>query len=262
MLKWAGALVAAYLALCALLYFAQRSLLYFPDTRRVAPQDAGFVDATEHELKTADGERVLVWHIAPKGGKPVVLYFHGNGGSLAYRRERFIALEQAGFGLVALSYRGYGGSSGTPSEEGLIADARAAYEFALARYPASQIALWGESLGGAVAIALAAEKPVARIVLEAPFTSVEELASSIYWFVPVRLLLKDRFRSDLRVAKVKAPVLILHGVQDRVVPFRYGERLFSLIPGEKKLVKFDDGDHNDLDRFGATKTAMEFLQGR
>jgi fermentation-respiration switch protein FrsA (DUF1100 family) len=254
------AAISIYLALLAFLYFAQRSLLYFPDTRRVAPEDAGFADVTEHELKTADGERVIVWHLAPKDGKPVILYFHGNGGSLAYRRDRFIALQDAGFGLVALSYRGYGGSSGRPNEEGLIADARASYEFALARYPAAQVALWGESLGSAVAIALAAEKPVARIVLESPFTSVEELASSIYWFVPVRLLLKDRFRSDLRIARVKAPVLILHGVEDRVVPFRYGERLFSLIPGEKKLVKFDDGDHNDLDRFGATKSAMEFLQ--
>jgi fermentation-respiration switch protein FrsA (DUF1100 family) len=262
MKTFAVAAVAAYLALVALLYFAQRSLLYFPDPRRVAPQDAGFVDATEHELKSADGERILVWHLAPKDGKPVILYFHGNGGSLAYRRERFIALEQAGFGLVALSYRGYGGSSGSPSEDGLIEDARAAYEFALARYPAARIALWGESLGGAVAIALAAERPVARLVLESPFTSVEELASAIYWFVPVRLLLKDRFRSDLRIAKVKASVLVLHGVNDRVVPIRYGERLYSLIPGEKKFVKFETGDHNDLDRFGATKAAMAFLLTR
>src|SRR6202030_3138165 len=138
--------------------------------------------------------------------------------------ERFTRLITDGIGIVAVEYRGYAGSSGSPSERGLIADAEAAYAFAAERYPAKQLVLWGESLGSGVAVALAAEKPVGRVILEAPFTSAADVAAEHYWFLPVRLLMKDQFRSDLRIDKVSAPVMILHGVKDQVVPFRQGER--------------------------------------
>ncbi len=121
-----------------------------------------------------------------------------------------------------LSYRGYGGSDGKPTEDGLIADARAAYDFARATYPDAKLVLWGESLGTGVAVALAAEKDVAAVILEAPFTSTADVAFSAYPFVPVRLLMKDQFRSDERIGKVKAPVLVMHGARDRIVPFRSG----------------------------------------
>ena len=114
-------------------------------------------------LTASDGERSVAWHVAPRDGKPVILYFHGNGGALRYRVERFRRLIRDGVGLVALEYRGYGGTSGTPTEAGLIADAEAAYAFAAARYPAQQLVFWGESLGSGVAVALAAEKPVGRV---------------------------------------------------------------------------------------------------
>ena len=123
---------------------------------------------------------------------------------------------------MALSYRGYAGSTGRPTEAGLIADARAAYDFAVKRYGAERIVLWGESLGTGVALALAAERPVARIVLEAPFLSAVDIAAGVYPYVPVRWLMKDQFRSDLRVAKVTAPVLVLHGDRDNVVPISSG----------------------------------------
>ena len=142
----------------------------------------------------------------PQEGKPVHLYFHGNGGSLRHRLERFRALTADGSGLVALSYRGYGGSSGHPTEDGLITDADTAYDFATARYPPERIVLWGESLGTGVAVALAADKPVGRVILQSPFTSTADIAAARYWYVPVRLLMKDQFRSDLRIAKVTAPV--------------------------------------------------------
>src|SRR5215813_9421106 len=148
--------VVVYLALVAVMYFAQRSLMYFPESRRTAPTQAGLPEAEEVVLDTADGERVIVWHIPPRGDRPVILYFHGNGGALRYRVDRYRALTQDGTGLVLLSYRGYGGSTGTPTEAGLMADAEAAYAFAAARYPAKQIVLWGESLGTAIAVALAA----------------------------------------------------------------------------------------------------------
>src|SRR5262245_49492347 len=135
-LKWM--LITAlvfYCGMVALLYLTQRSLQYFPERFRTSPAAAGLPQADEVVLDTADGERVIVWHVPPRGEKPVVLYFHGNGASLRWRSERFRTLTADGTGLVALSYRGYGGSSGSPTETGLIDDALAAYAFAAARYP-------------------------------------------------------------------------------------------------------------------------------
>ena len=220
MLKWFLGAVVLYGGFVALLYVMQRSLQYFPERQRTSPSAAGLSEADEEELDTSDRERVIAWHVAPREGRPVFLYFHGNGGSLRLRNERFRALIADGSGLVALSYRGYGGSSGLPTEPGLFEDAAAAYAFAIARYPAERIVVWGESLGSAVAIALAADKPVGRIVLEAPFTSAADVGARHYRFVPVRLFMKDQFRSDLRVGKVTAPVLVVHGENDFVVPVR------------------------------------------
>ncbi len=127
----------------------------------------------------------------------------------ALREERFRDLVDDGSGLVALSYRGYCGSSGRPTEKGLIEDAKATYTFAVGHYPAERLVLWGESLGSALAIALAAENPVGCLVLEAPFTSAVDVGARQYWFVPLRLLMSDQFRSDLWVGKVRAPVLVV-----------------------------------------------------
>ena len=260
--KWTFIVAATgYLTLTALVYFAQRSLLYFPERVRTAPADAGFPEAQEVWLNPADGERVIAWHVPPRGDNPVVIYFHGNGGSIRLRVGRFRKIAAAGVGLVGVSYRGYGGSTGTPTEEGLIEDARAAYAFAAERDP-GRIALWGESLGTGVAVALAAEKPVTHLILDAPYTSTVDIAAALYWFMPVRLLMKDQFRSDLRIGQVKAPVLILHGDGDDIIPIRYGERLLAMAPGEKHMVRYAGGYHMDLDRFGATDEALKFLGAR
>src|SRR5499426_3187732 len=250
-----------YGAFVALLYVAQRSLQYFPERFRTAPAVAGLPEAEEVVLDTSDGERVIVWHVPPRGQKPVVLYFHGNGASLRWRVDRFRTLTADGTGLVALSYRGYGGSSGSPTEPGLISDASAAYAFALTRYPPARIVLWGESLGSGVAVALAAEKPVGHMVLEAPFTSAVDVGAGRYWFVPVRLLMKDQFRSDLRIGKVTAPVLVMHGERDRIVPIVLGERLYALINAPKRFVRFPDAGHNDIGA-RAVAAAREFLGER
>jgi fermentation-respiration switch protein FrsA (DUF1100 family) len=257
-LKWTFIVAAGYFALAALMFFVQRSLMYFPETARTAPADAGFPAAQEVWLDSADGERVIAWHVPPRGDSPIALYFHGNGGSLRLRAGRFQRIVAAGAGLVALSYRGYGGSTGKPTEAGLIADARAAYDYAAARYP-GRIAVWGESLGTGVAIALAAEKPVTHVILDAPYTSTVDVGADHYWFLPVRLLMMDQFRSDQRIGNVKAPVLILHGDADDIIPIKYGERLLAMMPGEKRLVRFAGGRHGDLDRLGAADEALKFL---
>jgi fermentation-respiration switch protein FrsA (DUF1100 family) len=250
-----------YGALVALLYVTQRAIQYFPERFRTAPAAAGLPQAQEVVLDTADGERVIVWHVPPRGNKPVVLYFHGNGGSLRMRVDRFRDLTADGSGLVALSYRGYGGSSGAPTEAGLAADALAAYAFTTARYPAEHIVLWGESLGSGVAVALAAEMPVGWLILQSPFTSAADVGAQRYWFVPVRLLMKDQFHSDLRIGKVTAPVLVLHGERDDVVPIALAERLYSLINAPKRFVRFAQIGHND---FGtqAVEAAKQFIGER
>jgi uncharacterized protein len=261
MLTWIAIIaLCLYAGFAAMLYLTQRSLMYFPETAHTRPAQVGLPEAEEVALTASDGVKVMAWHVAPRDGKPVILYFHGNGGALRYRVERFRKLIAAGIGLVALEYRGYGGNEGSPSEQGLIADANAAYTFA-ARYPVQQIVVWGESLGSGVAVALAADKPVGRVILEAPFTSAEAVGAGHYWYMPVRLLMKDQFRSDRRIAKVTAPLMIMHGVHDQTVPYAMGERLFDLANKPKHFVRFLDGGHEDLDANGALDAVGRFLAG-
>src|ERR1700716_1806201 len=180
-LKWLLIVVsAAYACGLVVLFLVQRSFLFpIPTAARTAPQAAGFPEAEEHLLTTTDGEKVIVWHVPAKPGHAVVIYFPGNGDFLAGLVGHFRAITSDGTGLVALSYRGYAGSSGRPSEQGLLWDAAAAYAFATARYSTDRIVLWGFSLGSGVAVAVAAEQPVGKLILEAPFTSIADLAASL-----------------------------------------------------------------------------------
>jgi fermentation-respiration switch protein FrsA (DUF1100 family) len=258
-LKWLLVLAVLYGGLVALMYVFQRALMYFPDARRTLPAQAGLPQAEEITLTSSDGETLIAWHVAPRAGKPVVLYFHGNGGALNLRVERFHWLIADGTGLVALSYRGYGGSTGRPSEQGLIRDAIAAYDFAVKRYAPARIVLWGESLGTAVAIALAADHKVGGLMLDAPFTSAADVGAAVYPFVPVRWLIKDPFRSDLRIAHVSAPILIRHGERDWVVPIRFGEQLFALAREPKRFLRVPEAGHEDLDEHGSAEAVKKFL---
>ena len=249
---YAGGLVA--------LFFAQRSFLFpVPTVARTSPQQAGFSEAEEHMLDTADGEKVIVWHVPARPGHPVVLYFHGNGDFLAGFFGRFHDLIADGTGVVALSYRGYAGSSGHPSERGLFSDAAAAYAFTIARYDAARIVVWGFSLGTGVAVALAADKPVGRLILEAPYTSTADVAASLFWYMPVHLVMRDQFRSDERIGRVTVPLLIMHGERDPAIPIRFGERLFALAREPKQFVRFPEGGHENLQNFGAIETARHFI---
>jgi uncharacterized protein len=258
--KWFLVIVViGYGGLLALMYVFQRKLMYFPDAARTPPAQAGLPQAEEVRLTSSDGEKLIAWHVAPRAEKPVVIYFQGNGGALDLRVGRFHWLIEDGTGLLALSYRGYGGSSGSPSEAGLIRDAVAAYDFAAARYAPARLVLWGESLGTAVSIALAAEHKVGGLILDAPFTSAADVGAAAYPFVPVRWLIRDSWRSDRRIARVHAPILVLHGARDRVVPVRFGERLFALASEPKRMLRFPQGNHVDLDDHGAMEAVRSFI---
>jgi uncharacterized protein len=141
----------------------------------------------------------------------------------------------------------------------LLWDAAAAYAFTAARYSADRIVLWGFSLGSGVAVALAAEQPVGKLILEAPYTSIADLAASLLPVMPVRWLLRDQFHSDERIAGVAAPLLIMHGGLDTTIPIAFGERLFALAHEPKQFVRFPEGGHNDLDNYGAIETARHFI---
>src|SRR5713226_4921380 len=260
-LKWLVVLASVgYLGGLVVLFFVQRALLFpIPQTVRTSPEAAGFPEAEEHFLTTADGERVIVWHVPAKPGHAVVIYFAGNGDFLAGLAGRFRAINSDGTGLVALSYRGYAGSSGRPSEQGLLQDAAAAYAFTSARYGADRIVAWGFSIGSGVAVALAADQPVGKLILEAPYTSIADIAAAAFPILPVRWLLRDQFHSDERIAGVTAPLLIMHGGQDSTISIAFGERLFALAHEPKQFVRFPEGGHNDLDNYGAIETARHFI---
>jgi fermentation-respiration switch protein FrsA (DUF1100 family) len=264
-LKWLLIVVAVgYFGALAVLFFKQRSMLFpIPTVARVAPAAAGLPEAEEHVLTTADGERIIVWHIPAKPGHPVILYFPGNGDFLAGRVSRFRAMTSDGTGLVVLSYRGYAGSSGFPSEWGILQDAAAAYGFTSARYAAESIVVWGFSLGTGVAVALAADQKIGKLILEAPYTSTVDIAGALplLRLVPVRLLMRDQFHSDQRIARVIVPLLVMHGDRDPVIPITAGERLFALAHEPKQFVRFAGGGHDNLDSFGAIETVRQFIDG-
>ncbi|MBU6464491.1 MAG: alpha/beta hydrolase [Bradyrhizobium sp.] len=226
---------------------------------RKAGTTAGFPEAEEHILTTGDGEKVIIWYVPAKPGHPVVLFFLGNGEVLAGRVSRFRGITTDGTGLVALSYRGYGGSTGKPSEQGLLNDAAAAYAFAAERYKPDQIVAWGFSLGTGVAVAAAADHPVGKLILEAPYTSIADLAASMFRIVPVRWLLRDQFHSDERIVRVTAPLLIMHGEKDTRISIRFAERLFALAREPKQFVRFPEGGHDNLDNYGAIENFRHFI---
>jgi uncharacterized protein len=244
--------------LTAVAWFGQRRIIYRPDTERVAPSSQGLTGVTEVTLPTPDGETLVAWYTpAPEngqiqgpGGPLTVLYFHGNGAGLADRAIRIRLLREAGHGVLMLAYRGYAGSTGQPSEAANVSDARMAYEWVRAKgVGADRIVVFGESLGTGVAVQVAASKPVAAVILDSPFTSLVDVAATHFPFLPVSLLLRDRYVSTEYVGQINAPLLIVHGEKDRVVPFVLGQKLFAAarepktfktFPNVGHLVPFDD----------------------
>jgi uncharacterized protein len=227
-------------------------LLYFPD--RAVPPTPPF--AEDVELR-GGGERLHGWWTPARRGVPVahVLFCHGNGGNIGDRLSHVRLLAEAGLDVLVFDYSGYGRSSGRPSEQGTYRDAAAAHA-ALLRRPGvdpGRVLLLGESLGGAVALALALELPPAGLILQSAFTSVRDMARVHYPFLP-RSLVPDAYPSLERIGALRAPLLVLHGARDAIVPLLYGEALFEAAPEPKRLEVFEDAGHNDLggERWAAT----------
>lgn len=252
---------AAYVAVVFYLFLFQRQLLYFPD--RQHPFLAGLpqLGVREIELRTEDGLTLSSWYLPPLGEQPAVAYFHGNGGNIAYRADRLMRFAREGFGVLMLEYRGYGGNPGEPSEPGLYSDAEAAMRFLRRQgLGPERLVLYGESLGTAVAVHIAGTQRIAALVLESPFTSIAAVAQHHYPYLPAALLVRDRFDALSRIDRVKAPVLVLQGGEDPVVPARFGDALFAAAPEPKERWLAPAGGHEDLMRHGALDAAIAFIQ--
>ncbi len=253
MISFVVVFAGLYLALAGFMYVSQRSLQYFPQQSVRAgfedPGKFGLDGFSAASIKTGDGETLRAWlALPPKPDAPLILYLHGNAGTLGDRAERFGVFHREGFGVLVLSWRGYGGSTGSPSETGFVEDGRAAMKFLHQNgIPASRVVLFGESLGSGVATQLAANPdtgPLA-VVLEAPFTSAADVARTRYWFLPVGLLMKDQYRSIEFAPKVTAPVFVFHGTADKVVPFAQGKRLSAAFAGPKEFLSMQGNGHID-----------------
>jgi uncharacterized protein len=224
------------------------SLLYFPSKAILeTPADAG-LDFHDLAIETADGERLHGWWVAARSTPAAhVLLCHGNAGNVGDRVLHAQLLCEAGLDVLLFDYRGYGRSTGRPGEQGLYRDARAARE-ALLREPGvdpGRLVYVGESLGGAVALELALEHPPAGLVLQSTFTGVREMAALHYPFVPARLV-PEAYPSLARIPALRAPLLVLHGDRDDIVPVDQGRALFEAAPEPKEIRLFPGLGHNDL----------------
>lgn len=263
----AGGAALCYGAICLRLYRQQRAIIYRPDRTPAEPRPLDGALPQLPEATAADGVVCRHWYWpAPEGaepGLPLVLAFHGNAGHLGDRVEKLAPLRARGFPLLLAGYRGYGGNEGEPSEAGLLADAVAACDLAERLAAGRSVAFYGESLGAAVAVALAAEGRGARLVLDAPFDSVRALAKQRYPWLPIGTLLKDPWDSLQRIARVSQPLLWLHGTEDAVTPIGNGRRLYEAAPGRKEALEVLGAGHCDfLDRPEVLARVMAFLAAR
>jgi hypothetical protein len=243
---------ALILALGGLLWSQQRVLIYHPNPERVAPAATGLDSVEEVVLTTPDGVRLVSWYGEARPGQPTILYFHGNASNLAARAGRVGEYLDKGRGMLMLSWRGYSGSGGRPTEANNFADARLAYEWLRTRgVAASDIVLYGESLGTGVAVNLAGAVPVGGVILDAPYTSIADVGQRIYPYLPVQMFIRDRYDSLSRIRGIAAPLLIVHGEKDELIPIEMGRELFAAAPEPKTFAAIEGAGHADHYLYGS-----------
>ncbi|KXV05041.1 hypothetical protein CR51_12820 [Caballeronia megalochromosomata] len=252
------AIALTYAIALAGLYWLQGRLVY-PLEQIEAFKNPDLEAQTEPvRITTEDGLELTMRYRAPQEKTaPTVILFHGNGEDLAQRGHIALEMIEAGYGVLLAEYRGYSGNPGRPHEAGLYADARAAHAYAYAR--SSNIALHGYSLGSGVAVQLASEAKISALMLEAPFTSIVDVAAKRFWLFPVRLLARDRYESLSKIASVRAPLLIYGGTKDGVIPPAHFQRIFDAARGDKRLALIEDADHLDVWTMGGREHVMQFL---
>lgn len=259
--------VVLYIAAFALIWYARISLIY-PFTinpTHQTPAQAGAPRLLEKMLTTKDGNTLVLWVKPARASKATVLYFHGNAGSLSGRAQRFNRLINRGYGVVAMAYRGSSGSTGQPSEEAITKDSlllRNSLSQVLGKEPKGKIIYYGESLGTGVATKLATTIPPDALILEAPYTSVVNLAAKSMPIFPIRAVLDQRWETETHIKQVKSSTLILHGTDDQVIPYAHGKAIFALSPAPNKQMKTLKGGHH-LSGFSVSgqKAIYRFIEG-
>jgi uncharacterized protein len=259
-IRCAITLLCVYVAVVGLAWMYQRKLLYFPDATRTQPAGAGLADVAERLLKTPDGQSIVTWVGQASRGFPTILYFHGNGGSLEDRAGRMVQFMSQGYGITMMSYRGFSGSTGSPSEVANIADALLAFDSLVASGTlARDVILYGESLGSGVAAQVAAARPVGGLILDAPYTSTADVGAEVYWFLPVRLLMSDTYETKRYIKALKAPLLVVHGEADDVIPVAMGRQVHALAPEPKQLAVIPRAGHENHWQFGSYDIIVAWL---
>ena len=249
-----------YASICAYLYISQRNLIYVPEKEIESPENYGLHHVHQITLTTEDNLRITAWYAKAEDNNPTIIYLHGNAGNLGDRAEKITHFTNTGMGLLAVSYRGYGRSEGSPSEQGLYKDARAAIKYLIQQgIKISDIILYGESLGSGVAVQMATEYQVKAIVLEAPYTSISNRASELYPYIPVKLLLKDTFNSIDKIDNTQAATLIFHGYLDEVMPIEHGKKMLHQANEPKEAHFFKNIGHTDFDLKEITQIMQKFI---
>jgi hypothetical protein len=259
---------ASLLALgVVVLWAGQRRMIYFPFGDVPTSAAAGLPRAESVAFTTADGLTLHGWFVpaAQPATRHTVIVFNGNAGHRAMRAPLADALARRGIASLLFDYRGFGGNPGSPSEEGLALDARAARAYVAGRpdVDSTRLVYFGESLGTGVAVGLATEHPPAALILRSPFTSMVDIGRYHYPFLPVRWLLRDRFDSLDRIGSVGCPLLVIAGDRDSIIPPALSQRLYDAAPSPKRLVMIPGADHNDEDLFAGPRmiaAIVEFLQ--
>jgi len=256
-------IIISYLLICALLYLFQRKLEYVPGGVLKAPKDYGIYDISHETLISYDDVELSLWYGLPKNErKEIIVYFHGNAGNLGDRAEKLkIFSKYIDYGIAALSYRGYPGSGGSPSEDAFIKDAEWLIKFLESQnYKIENMIFYGESLGAAIAIRMADKYSAKALILEAPFLSATKVAQKTYWYVPVNLLMKDKYESYRYMANIKSPTLIFHGTKDAITPVTHSRELFSLLPkGDHKKIEVKGAGHLEFDEYFLIKEIVAFI---
>ncbi|MGB0748881.1 MAG: alpha/beta hydrolase [Magnetospiraceae bacterium] len=253
--------LVTYGAIVLYLYVSQRRMVFVPDTSRPHPSASDAPEMIPEATKTPDGLTLIWWYKAAPRGRPTIVIFHGNAGNLASRDFKARVYLDAGFGVVLAEYRGYGGNPGNPTEEGLYIDARTILDDLVRKGVRPELTvLYGESLGTGVAIQMATEGRGAAVVLEAPYTTLPDMAANYYPWAPVRQLMKDRFESIEKIGNLSIPILVMHGDEDRTIPVFMARDLAAAATGTAQLVIFPGGGHTDLYSHGAAARVVGFLE--
>lgn len=225
--------------------FLEYESLYYPMPKIEYTPKAIGLEYEDVRIKTSDGVRISGWFVPSESSRAVLLFCHGNGGNISHRLDKISMLNRLGVDLLMFDYRGYGASEGRPSEEGLYLDAEAMYDYLIQEknVPSGKIVGYGESLGGAVIIDLASRRNVAGLIIESSFTSVRDMARKIFPFVP-GFALKTRFDSLSKIKDIGGPKLILHSIEDDIIPYKQGRTLFENAQEPKEFAEMQGG-HND-----------------